>query len=100
MSQVLGAFGLMDFTMSLRPVLTWRILKLIDRLFLKFSKFFAGRGKPRTLNPRVRGPPVLIFFSFLILMVICFGLFDHHPAILQKLKILGVQSCSMGSHNT
>jgi hypothetical protein len=46
MSQILGAFGLLDFTM-LQPVLDWRVLKLINRIFLKFSIFFSGRGKPR-----------------------------------------------------
>jgi len=33
-----------------------RVLKLVNRLFLLFSNlFFSGRGKPRTLNPRIRG---------------------------------------------
>jgi hypothetical protein len=38
MSQALGKFGLLDFTM-LRPVLAWRILKLIKRLFVSFFNF-------------------------------------------------------------
>jgi hypothetical protein len=33
MSQVLGAFGLLDFTM-LQSLLAWRVLKLFKRLFL------------------------------------------------------------------
>jgi hypothetical protein len=33
MSQVLGAFGLLDFTM-LRSILDWRVVKLMNRLFL------------------------------------------------------------------
>jgi hypothetical protein len=33
MNQVLGTFGLLDFTM-LWPVLTWRVLKLMNHLFL------------------------------------------------------------------
>jgi hypothetical protein len=46
MGQVLGAFGLLDFT-TLRPVLAWgRVLKLMKRLFLYFS-FFSARDKPR-----------------------------------------------------
>jgi hypothetical protein len=31
-----------------------RVLKLMNRLFHKFQ-FFSGRGKPRTLNQRIRG---------------------------------------------
>jgi hypothetical protein len=47
MNQVLGAFGLLEFTM-LRPVLAWRILKLMNRLFLYLIfQFFSGCGKPR-----------------------------------------------------
>jgi len=33
-------------------------------------------------------------------MATCFGPSDHHLAILQKIKVHAVQSCSMGSHNT
>jgi hypothetical protein len=41
-SQVLGAFGLLDFTMS-RPVLAWRaFLKLWTFYFLNFQFFFFG----------------------------------------------------------
>jgi hypothetical protein len=40
MSQLLGAFGLLDFTM-LRPVLTWRaFLNLCTVYFFNFQNFF------------------------------------------------------------
>jgi hypothetical protein len=42
MSEVLGAFGLLDVTI-LRPVLAWRVLKLMNRLFIEFSNFIFGR---------------------------------------------------------
>jgi hypothetical protein len=45
-SQLLGAFELLDLTL-LRPVLAWRVLKLISSIF-KF--YFPGRGKPWLLN--------------------------------------------------
>ena len=44
MSQVLGTFGLLDFTM-LWPILMC-VLKIKNCLFLEFSKFFSGCGKP------------------------------------------------------
>ena len=47
MSQVLDAFGLMDFTM-LRSVLNWRAFcKLWTVYFFKFPNFFSARGEPR-----------------------------------------------------
>jgi hypothetical protein len=59
MSQVLGAFGMLDFTM-LRPVLA---------LFILFSKFFSGRVKPRILNPRIRGVrQYMVVFCMLLFM--------------------------------
>ena len=46
-SQVLGAFGLLDFTI-LRSVLTWRAFwNLWNVYFFNFSNFFSGRGQPR-----------------------------------------------------
>jgi hypothetical protein len=51
MNQVLGAFGLLHFTM-LRPVLAWRALWNVWTVyffnFLNF--FFGGRGQPRILE--------------------------------------------------
>ena len=45
-SQVLGAFGLLDFTMS-RPVLAWRgFWNLWTVYFFNFPIFFSGLGKP------------------------------------------------------
>jgi hypothetical protein len=38
MIQVLGAFGPLDFSM-LRPILAWRVLKLMNRLFTYFPIF-------------------------------------------------------------
>jgi hypothetical protein len=47
MSQVLGAFGLLDFTI-LRPVLAWRAFwNLWTVYFCNFPIFFSGRGKLR-----------------------------------------------------
>jgi hypothetical protein len=47
MSQVLGAFGLLDFTM-LRPILAWYTFwNLWIIYFFNFTIFFSGRGKPR-----------------------------------------------------
>jgi hypothetical protein len=47
MSQVPGAFGLLDFTM-LRSVLAWRAFwKLWTFYFFNFPNYFSGRGKPR-----------------------------------------------------
>ena len=55
MSQVLGAFELLDFTM-LR-----RVFKLTNRLFLEFSKFFfSGRGQP--LITETAGTAVHLYF--------------------------------------
>jgi hypothetical protein len=53
MSQVLGAFGLQDFTM-LRPALAWRAFWILWTVYLfNFTIFFSGRGKPRILNQRI-----------------------------------------------
>ena len=47
MSQVLGAFGLLDFTM-LRPFLAWRAFwNLWTVHFFNFPNIFSGRGEPR-----------------------------------------------------
>jgi hypothetical protein len=55
MSQVLGAFGLLDFTM-LRPVLAWRAFwNLWTTYFFNFQFFFSVRGKPRILIQWIRG---------------------------------------------
>jgi hypothetical protein len=53
-SQILGASGLMNFAM-LRPLLSRRVLKLMNPLFILFSFFFSGRSKQPILNPRIRG---------------------------------------------
>ena len=47
MSQVLGAFGLLDFTM-IGPVLAWRAFWNLWTVYLfNFPIFFSGRGKPQ-----------------------------------------------------
>jgi len=62
MSQVLGAFGLLDFTM-LRPILAWRVfLNLWTIYFFNFPNFFPGRGQPQILNPRIRQSTCIIHF--------------------------------------
>jgi hypothetical protein len=54
-SQVLDAFGLLDFTI-LRPVLVMRAFwKLWTVYFFNFPIFFSGHGKPRILNQWIRG---------------------------------------------
>jgi hypothetical protein len=49
MCQVLGAFGLLDFTM-LRPVLAWRTFWNLRTDPLMFQFFFSGRGKPQIIE--------------------------------------------------
>jgi hypothetical protein len=53
-SQVLGAFGLLDFTM-LRPVLAWRTFWDLWAVYFFNFQIFSGRGKPRILNQWIRG---------------------------------------------
>jgi hypothetical protein len=53
---ILGAFGLLDFTM-LRPLLAWSTVRNLWTVYLfNFPIFFSGRGKPRILHQRIRGP--------------------------------------------
>jgi hypothetical protein len=54
MSQVMGAFELLHFTM-LRPVLAWRAFETYEPLIYLIFKFFSDRGKPRILNQWIRG---------------------------------------------
>jgi hypothetical protein len=54
LSQVLGVFELLDFTM-LRPVLAWRAFWNLCTVCLFDFPFFSGRGKPRILNQWIRG---------------------------------------------
>jgi hypothetical protein len=50
MSQVLGAFGLLDFT-TLRPVLAWLArLETYEPFISLILNLFSGCGKPRILN--------------------------------------------------
>ena len=50
MSQVMGAFGLLDFTM-LRSFLFWRTFGTYKSFIsLIFQIFFSGRGKPRIIE--------------------------------------------------
>ena len=55
MSQVLDAFGLLDFN-TLRPILTWcAFWNLWTIYFSNFPNFFLGWGELWTLNPQIRG---------------------------------------------
>jgi hypothetical protein len=54
MSQVLGAFGLLDFTMLDQFSLGARFERYEQFISLIFN-FFSGRGKPRILNQWIRG---------------------------------------------
>jgi hypothetical protein len=47
--QVLGAFGLLDFTM-LRPVSLGALFETYEPLISLIFQFFSGRGKPWILN--------------------------------------------------
>jgi hypothetical protein len=49
MSQVLGVFGLLDFTM-LWPILLGACFETYEPFISLIFKFFSGRGKLRTLN--------------------------------------------------
>jgi hypothetical protein len=53
MSQVLVAFGLLDFNV-LRPVLAWRAFWNLWTVYL-FNFLYSGRGEPRILNQWIRG---------------------------------------------
>jgi len=54
MSQVLGAFGLLDFAV-LRSVLAWRAFSNLRKIYFLILRFyFSGRGQTRILNPRKR----------------------------------------------
>jgi hypothetical protein len=73
MSNVLGAFGPLDFTM-LRPVLSWRefwnLWTVYFLIFLFFFRAAVNRGwlKPRIPNQRIRGQYCIfnyVVFSFL-----------------------------------
>jgi hypothetical protein len=54
MCQVLGAFGLLDFTCYCPFSLGGRFEKFEPFIYLIF-KFFSGRGKPRILSQCIRG---------------------------------------------
>jgi len=63
MSQVLGAFGLLDFVM-LRPVLDWRsFLNLRTVYFFNFTIFFSGRGQPRITETEDTAVHLYCFYS-------------------------------------
>jgi hypothetical protein len=50
MNPVLGAFGLLDFTMS-QPVLAWRAFWNSPAVYLfNVPIYFSSRGKPQTMN--------------------------------------------------
>jgi hypothetical protein len=57
MSQVLGAFGLLDFTM-LPSVLIWRAFwDVLTFYFFNFPNFISGRGRPRIVRSTYTGYP-------------------------------------------
>jgi hypothetical protein len=67
MSQVLGAFGLLDFTM-LRPILAWRAFwNLWIVYFFKFPTFFSCCGKPRILNLQIRGHTYIYVYCWCVI---------------------------------
>jgi hypothetical protein len=54
MRQVLGAFGLLYFTM-LQPFLAWKRFETYELFISLIFQFLSGRGKPRMLNQWTRG---------------------------------------------
>ena len=80
MSKLLGAFGLLDFTM-LRPVLAWRAFwNLWTVYFFNFPIFFGPRPtadniKPQMLNKRIwRSTCIYIFKIITLIIDVLFGL--------------------------
>jgi hypothetical protein len=72
-SQVLGAFGLLDFTI-LRPVLAWRAFwNLWTVYFFNFPNFFSGRG-----NSRIRGVRLYLFFPLSSRVTFAYSLITWH----------------------
>jgi hypothetical protein len=71
-SRVLGAFGLLNFTM-LRPVLAWRAFWNLWTVYLFNFPFFSGRSNPRILNQRIwkhdciYSHPAITFFRTYVL---------------------------------
>jgi len=59
MSQVLEAFGLLDFTI-LRPILAWRAFWNLWTVYFFNFPFFSGRGKPS-----IRGSACISSFTVL-----------------------------------
>jgi len=54
MSQALGAFGLLDFTM-LRPISLGARFETYEPFIYLIFQIFSGRGKALRLNSRIRG---------------------------------------------
>jgi hypothetical protein len=63
MSQVLGTFGLLDFTV-LRSVLAWLVFLTLRTVYFFNFPFFSGRGEPQVLNQWIWGH--ICIFSRLI----------------------------------
>jgi len=81
MSQVLGAFGLLDITM-LRPVVTWHAFWNLWTFISLMFQIFSDRGKPRILNPRIQGSTCTLFLGFI-----------HLVASKQNTKFLKLDVC-------
>jgi hypothetical protein len=100
-SQVLGVLVLLDFTM-LQPVLTWCVFwNLWTVYFFNFPFFFAGRGQPRILNPRIRRSTCICSYSMSeplqstqeYVEVLVAALYDHMRATL--LTATSITCCKM-----
>ena len=65
MSQILGAFGLLDFT-----VLLGAFLNLWTVYLFKFPIFFSDRGQPRILNREYGSPPVCVCVCVYVCMYV------------------------------
>jgi len=96
MSQVLGAFGLLDFTMLRSRSRLARVLKLMKFISLIFQFFWGGGA---AVNRGYGGPPVLssrhLNINFLVLKTERFSFKDKVSLVFMDY----VQYCSKFQHS-
>jgi len=56
-----------------------RVLELMKCLFLEFSKFFSGRGKPWILNPPIRGSAICMYVCVCVCVCIYIYIYIYKP---------------------
>ena len=97
MSQVMGTFGLLDFTM-LWPVVTWRAFgNLWTIYFFNFPNFFRAAVNRGYWILRFGGPPVLYFALFSTLALIKIFVQTNKVTFLKSPPVLEVCN-SEGTH--